>query len=296
MRLKKIDIALPEIRKFFKSSARVFSLQELRGLLYGGKWDLPVKMTTEKFISTLKEKRILREVKLDFTPKVTCFTTQEANIYDVAINLAKNMYFSHYTAVHLHQLTEQIPKTIYVSKEFTPNGGYNISSDEGRDELTQEAVDSAMQKEPRVTKKRAKFKKQEIVFLNSKYTGDSGISEINFNDTYYRVTSLERTLLDVAMRPYYCGGISEVMSCFSAAHNKININKIIRLLVELDYIYPYHQLLGFYFSRTGLYSGGTLDRLKRLGLDYDFYLCHGFKKKDLSYDNEWKLFYPDWLI
>jgi hypothetical protein len=294
MRIKKTDIALPEIRKFFMSSEKAFRESDLKKIFKSGIWDLPTKMYFDDFIVLMKDLKILREVSLNFNKTtIKLYVTLGASSYNVAYALSENVYFSHYTAASLHQLTEQIPKTVYVSKELTAK---LQDTKEERSILTQEVIDLAMQKEPRMTSQVAIYKKSEIIFLNAKNAKGAEIISLDFEGFNYRVTSLERTLIDAVIRPYYCGGISEVLNFFKNAHGNININKIIKILIDLDYIYPYHQALGLYLSLTGVYSSTAVDRLKRFGLNRDFYLCHGLSKDELQYSEEWKMFYPSWFV
>ena len=41
-------------------------------------------------------------------------------MYQILVNLRPKCYFTHYTAMYFHELTEQIPKVIYVNVEQTP--------------------------------------------------------------------------------------------------------------------------------------------------------------------------------
>jgi hypothetical protein len=58
---------------------------------------------------------------------------------------------------------------------------------------------------------------------------------------------------------------------------------------KLNYIYPYHQAIGFYMQKAG-YEESQYSRLKKIGLNYDFYLAYGLKDKE--FDPEWRLFFP----
>jgi hypothetical protein len=61
------------------------------------------------------------------------------------------------------------------------------------------------------------------------------------------------------------------------------------MLVALDYVYPYHQAIGFYMSRAG-YQAEDLKPLLSLGLRYKFYLTHGIL--DSLFDSDWQIYYP----
>ena len=107
-----------------------------------------------------------------------------------------------------------------------------------------------------------------------------------------RVANIERTLIDVAVRPAYAGGVYEVLKAYRAAQNRISVNVLVATLKKMNYVYPYHQAIGFYLARAG-YDEVWTTRLKKLGLNWNFYLTH--KMKDPDYDPNWRLFFPKGL-
>ncbi len=103
------------------------------------------------------------------------------------------------------------------------------------------------------------------------------------------VTRIERTLVDIAVRPDYAGGIYQVLEAYRTAKDRISVNTLIAILKKLDYVYPYHQSIGFYMDRAG-YDESRTKRLLALGTSLDFYLTYGIK--DRKYDPKWRLFFP----
>ncbi len=61
----------------------------------------------------------------------------EPDLLDLVQSLSNVGYFTHLTAIHLNNLTEQIPKTIYFNVEQRTSGGTG--------QLTQDALDRALQ-------------------------------------------------------------------------------------------------------------------------------------------------------
>lgn len=102
-------------------------------------------------------------------------------------------------------------------------------------------------------------------------------------------TKLERTLIDAAVRPHYSGGVHEVLTVYEAAKGRASTNVLMATLKRLDFVYPYHQVIGFYMQRAG-YPSASLKLLKKPGFEWKFYLTHGMKKK--RFDSVWRLFVP----
>jgi hypothetical protein len=92
------------------------------------------------------------------------------------------------------------------------------------------------------------------------------------------------------VRPFYAGGVFEVLKAFRLAHGKVSINKLTATLKKLNYKYPYHQAIGFYLEKAGVYKKPVINLLRKFPIKYDFYLSYGMKDKD--YSNKWRLFYP----
>jgi hypothetical protein len=70
------------------------------------------------------------------------------------------------------------------------------------------------------------------------------------------------------------------------------MNVLIATLKKLDYIYPFHQAIGFYMQHAG-YETERLERIGRIPIVFNFYLTHGIVEKD--YDPHWRLFFPKTL-
>src|ERR1043166_683087 len=87
-------------------------------------------------------------------------------------------------------------------------------------------------------------------------------------------TNLERTLIDLLVRPRYAGGVHEVLVAFRLAKERVSVARLLACLRALDYSYPYHQSLGFYLERAG-YDQRHVARVRELPRNFDFYLTYG---------------------
>jgi predicted transcriptional regulator of viral defense system len=108
-----------------------------------------------------------------------------------------------------------------------------------------------------------------------------------------RLTNVERTLIDITVRPGYAGGVFEVLKAFRNAKGKVSINKLTAMLKTLGYVYPYHQAIGFYLDRAGVYDESSIRLLRKIEMSHDFYLAHAMN--DPEYSKDWRLFFPQGL-
>ena len=200
--------------------------------------------------------------------------------YHYALSLRGEAYLSHASAVHLLGLTQQQPKTIYVNREQS-------KKPQSQGTLTQEAIDRAFSRPQRRSKYAYRIDGYQIVLLSGKATGRAGV--IEDPNTKLQVTCLERTLIDITVRPRYAGGVYQVSQAFRQAAGEVDSARLISLLATLDYRYPYHQALGFYLERAGA-EGSVLNQLRVLGTDFNFYLDYTIA--DPAFDSSWRVFYP----
>jgi hypothetical protein len=113
------------------------------------------------------------------------------------------------------------------------------------------------------------------------------------NGEALNVTNLERTLVDIAVRPSYAGGVNAVLDAFQKAKGQLSIDRLLSILKRLDYVYPYHQAIGFYLEKAG-YSQSDWTRFMKLGISFKFYLTHGLPAEK-EYDATWSMYYPSTL-
>ncbi|HAE38935.1 MAG TPA: hypothetical protein DCG57_09890 [Candidatus Riflebacteria bacterium] len=243
------------------------------------------QITTLDLIEFLSQKKIVTEetIVMPLGKEVTRYITETGNVYELALTLKRHAYLCHYTAMFLHGLTDNIPKTIYSNTELKPSNNYNSN------ELKQDAIDRAFANNMRQSNQIAKYKNLEIYLLNSKSVDQVGVKDFDFNGVKLRVTDIERTLIDITVRPNYAGGTEEVLNAYKAAKNKVSVNRLLATLKKLDYTYPYHQSIGFYLERAG-YDESVLDLIEKIEIKYNFYLTYKIKDKD--YSARWKLFFP----
>lgn len=287
----RIEIAKNDIIKLFDENAkRVYTKTDLARILSANRnyWRLTQGTTVDYLIEFLKSRSRLKELELTSSnyPGFVRYAWNEVSPYQVALSVKPRSYLSHGSAVFLHGLTDQIPKTIYANQEQSPKPG-------ARGKLSQDAIDRAFSNRQRRSNYILNYDQWNIVLLSGKNTGNLEVTEVSgpLRESL-AVTSITRTLIDIAVRPVYAGGFFQVLQAYRSAKDRVSINALIATLKKIEHAYPYHQVIGFYMQRAG-YDEKRYQRLKNLGLNFDFYLTYDMK--DPEFDHDWRLYYPKGL-
>ena len=157
-----------------------------------------------------------------------------AHEFEIAMALVDPAAISHWSALHYHELTEQVPRTVFVlTKTGTSvprmrNAGSKRSN---RGYLVRDTTYQFIQ----VRTKRF-FGTQKV------WVGDARVS----------MTDRERTLLDGLSMPQYCGGFAEVLHAFQVGLDRLDIERITDYAVRLDTATA--KRLGWVLERQGLDS------------------------------------------
>jgi len=285
----RIQIAKPDIvASFEKNPQKTFRPEDIAEILRAQRqgWRLAQRQTLGGFIEFLVKRTGLRSVVLrrEDGNEVARYTWGARSPYEIALSLGRGSYLSHATAVLLHGLNDLIPKTIYVNQEQA------AKPSPPPDSLTQQAIDSAFAKPVRITKERYELNDTVIMVIRGKWTGRLEVDTLQGPEgTMLDTTRIERTLIDITVRPAYAGGVFQVLEAFKAAKSQTSVNLLLRTLRKLDYVYPYHQCIGFYLQRAG-YDEEKLHFIRSMPRNFDFYLTHAMTDK--LYDPTWRLFYP----
>lgn len=293
-RKSRLSIVRTTVLDYFQHLPRtVFRLADLTGILEENRetWRLAAATTTNRFAQFLMDEGELREVTLQsehyLNAKVHRYTWGEPSPYELALSLKKSAYLCHATAVFLHGLTDLMPKTIFVNLEQSqkppPSGNLSPTS-----------LKAAFSRKQRQSKLSYRYNEWTFAIISGKNTNGLGVITLQGpTGEELRTTDIERTLIDIVVRPSYAGGIFKVIEAYQTAREKVSVERLARILQELNYIYPYHQAIGFLMERAG-YSSHQYAKLKNekdgFPLEHDFYLTHGMIRPE--YDSSWRLFYP----
>lgn len=248
------------------------------------RWSLPKSMTLPQFLAFLVQEVGIQKIALAFPHRTeTRYLWNKPTLYEIAISINRNGYLSHHSAMFLHHLTQQPPETTYLNVEQPkkPRSG----------KLEQSRIDLAFELKPRVSTRIATYKTHKICLLNGMFTGNHGVVEMQGRaGERLRVTDLERTLIDITVRPAYSGGPLAVLEAYRLSAKRLSIDKLLKTLKHLNYVYPYHQAIGFYLERARVFPEASLAPFRSLPMKYDFYLMHNMQDKE--YSRAWRLYVP----
>lgn len=217
--------------------------------------------------------------------------------YEIALSLLSKSFLSHYSSLYVNDLTLNNPKDIYINKEQSKKPEMK------KHNISQNRVDYAFSKKMRATTMIYNFKYHEEFYrvhvLNSKNTNNTGIiskKPINFSEKI-RVTNLDRTLIDIVVRPQYSGGVKEILEAYVRAKSNININKIVTYLEKFNYLYPYYKSILFFLDYANYdiaYSQVIEGEFEsKMNTEVNFYLDYQITNKILN--KKIGVYYPPFL-
>ena len=291
MNKTRITIAKPDIVKLFNESPqKIYDLSEIQRILDENRsfWRLTMSMSYSDFINYMISKTKLEKIVFNFMYRpIIRYAWGDVTLYEIILSLKKDSYFTHYTAMYFHDLTEQSPKTIYINVE-------QEKKPRQKGALVQGRIDAAFKRPTRLSNNIAEYEGWTIRMLNGMNTGNLGVIEmLGPSKEKLRITNVERTLIDITVRPEYAGGVHEVLKAYRLAKEQVSVNKLIATLKKINYIYPYQQAIGFYLEKAGNYTQSQIELVRRFRMEYDFYLMH--KMRDCDYSKKWRLYYPKGL-
>jgi predicted transcriptional regulator of viral defense system len=249
-------------------------------------WRLAQRTTVDEFIHFLRRdgKLELHQLTSPDYKSIMRFSWGEVSPLLIGLSIRNQAYFSHGTATWLHGLTNLVPKHFVLNAEQSAKPRQTGT-------LSQEAVNKAFSRKPRRSNLIYSLEEMSFTVLSGKATGRLGVEALVGPDgETVEATNLERTLIDIVVRPSYAGGITEVLDCYRRAEPRASANKIVALLKNLDYIYPYHQAIGFLMEAAG-FKPERLARIEAEPRNIDFYLEHNIQRA--AYSSKWRLFFPE---
>lgn len=288
-RPSRLNLAKEEIFSVFaKAPRKTYSKAQLADVLLQnrGTWHLAKHTNSLDFITFLTKQGNLRAHKFRskiYGHEITRYSWGTLSPLEIALSIKPRSYLCHGTAVMLNGLGKLNTKTIFLNAEQSVK-----SSSEGS--LTQDGIKRAFAGKQRQSNLIYNCDGVSIIMISGKNTNRLAVEErAGPAAEPIQVTNLERTLIDIVVRPAYAGGITQVYKAYRAAKDRVSVDRLLAILKKLHYMYPYHQSIGFLMQEAG-FSEKNYVKFRALGLNHDFYLAHGLQK--LEYSKDWRLFYP----
>lgn len=195
------------VKALSEKGCRVFTLQEARevaveiGLKPGYVKDYILYLRQSDWVLGLSRGLYsLNDLLLGETP---------LHEYEIAAKLIEPYAISHISAFKYHELTDQLPRDVYILTETNRTLSKKISKDIKIREISYYIV---------------QIQPSQFFGFKKSWIGKSRLI----------VTDLERTLLDGLIKPKYCGGIREVIHAFELSKDKVNYHRIIEYSLKLD--------------------------------------------------------------
>lgn len=283
-----------QLRSHFAIPLRQYQLKEHADQIIG--------VTRYKYVSNLiynlQKEKIIKPYTLTAKNKknITLYcsrTIKKLTPYELAESLFPKGYFCNLSSIYYHQLTNQVPNSVYIC-----NDTITAKQKNHKNILTNSTLRSAFIGSHRYTNFVFNFGHYEVIVVDRAKKSRYGVVEIHSSrgllPNHSSVTCCERALIDAVVSPQYNGGILSVFEFFRSAQKKINIAKLLEIYEQLDFIYPYSQSIGFFLDKAGLKKYATAI-YKAFPPVRTFYIDHN-AKTSWSYDKKWMIYYPPGLI
>jgi predicted transcriptional regulator of viral defense system len=135
--------------------------------------------------------------------------------FEIAMALVSPAAISHWSALHHHGLTQQIPRKVFVLT------------------TTQATVPRRRSIQARETEGYP-VGDTHYQFVQVKPARYFGVEKVWINDIRVAMTDPERTLIDGLTMPRYCGDFAEVLQAFAARLPLLDLDRIIAYALRLD--------------------------------------------------------------
>lgn len=273
---------------FVDAPQKIYTESEIASILSQNRlpWKLAQSVKRSDFISFLEKQGHLKRYRFHsehYNQTINRYSWGKASLYEAALSIKSRAYLCHATALMLHGLVESNRRTIYLNVEQSAKPAASAP-------LNQAAIERAFSGKQRQSNLIYTCGSSSVVMIAGKNTNRLGVEEVlGPAAETLQVTNMERTLIDIVVRPAYSGGTLQVLKAYRAAKARLSVHRLVSTLSQLAYLYPYHQPIGFLMEKAG-YSKDCVDQLRAIGQTHDFYLAHGLKEPE--YSKDWRLFYP----
>ncbi len=193
------------VRKLAESGDRIFTLEQVRKL--APSVGLSAGYLRQALHHLSRSGWVVRLRKGLYSLSSSVPGVSSLHEFEIGMALVHPAAISHWSALHHHGLTEQLPRRVFV----LTTTGVSIPRDKGY------PAGGAIYQ-----------------FVQVKPERFFGIEETWVGESRVKMTDPERTLLDGLTMPRYCGDFSEILHAFQVRGPQLDLKKIIRYSLKLD--------------------------------------------------------------
>jgi len=218
--------ALMLVRRLAADGCRIFSTEQAREI--GPEVGLSEGYVRQALHHLARAGWLVRLRKGLYALSSTVPGVSPAHEFEVAMALVQPAAISHFSAMHYHELTDQIPSRVFVTT-ITGRWVPRANKHAGHGHRVGEAIYQFIQVKP------------ERFF---------GTKEVWIGEARVTVTDMERTLIDGLLMPQHCGGFAEVIHAFKGAQERLDLDQVIEYALKLDAATA--KRLGWVLENTGM--------------------------------------------
>lgn len=228
---KHTRIGIEMARKLFEEGKRIFSIADARkagsscGMADNYVVEALYHLSNNGWITRLK--RGLYIISSSF-PGMT-----PVHEFEIAMALVQPSAISHWSALHFHGMTEQIPQRVYIT--------------------TTQAVPISRAVKARNKSQRSFSREVNGIlyeFIKIKQERFFGIKDFWVGEVKVTITDPERTLIDGLISPKYFGGWAEIYSAFESHISSLDLARMIDYSLRLDAVIA--KRLGWIMEKVGV--------------------------------------------
>ena len=238
---KHTRIGIDVVRKLFEEGKRIFTIADARKA--GSYCEMSDNYVVEAlhhlssngWITRLK--RGLYVISSSF-PGMT-----PVHEFEIAMALVQPSAVSHWSALHFHGMTEQIPQRVYIT-------------------TTQAVPISRAVKTRNISQRSFSREVNGILyeFIKIKPERFFGIKDFWVGEVKVTITDPERTLIDGLISPKHFGDWAEIYSAFESHISSLDLAKMINYSLRLDAVIT--KRLGWVMEKVGVEDAAILQKLE----------------------------------
>ena len=177
-RKNKLDDSLDSIELFFDSYGYKSFTESKFGEIFNRNrhdWGVARNRYAGQVLDYLVNRKVMFENTFlsENNDSKSVYSWKTKDEFTVVAGLKSESYFSHYSALYIHQLSLQIPKTIYLNFEHKATSVISNTDNV----LLQESIDKAFQSSQRKSMLSFSFLEKKIILVNGKYTNRLGVKK-----------------------------------------------------------------------------------------------------------------------